>query len=65
MARNVEKIKEELVMKRQERRKQIIKEIIELQTQKSNSFVRVAKESDLQGLSDGDLMMVYNISKNI
>lgn len=52
-------------MKRAERRSQIIKEIIKLQSEKTNVFVRVAKESDLIELSDGDLMMVYNISKNV
>lgn len=52
-------------MRRVERRSQIIKEIIKLQSEKLNVFVRVAKESDLIELSDGDLMMVYNISKNV
>ena len=43
-------------------KKELIKNIIKLQTEKTNCFVKVATIEELQGLTKNDLIMVYNAS---
>lgn len=44
------------------KRVELIKEIIKLQKSKPNIFIEVAKESDLERMTIGELNMIYNAS---
>ncbi len=46
-------------------KKEIIQEIIRIQTSKRHLFVKVAKEKSLKRLNKSELMFIYNISYNV